>query len=197
MEHKINPAKVLLKDFLALKSLTDDTGCWTEEHLKDNPPRLYRLQRIKSCMAALGMASVSFSDFQNGRFQSFLQKNIGEEILKDLQEVFSLDYSSYIRSKKEEKIPTSYWFKMFLDTRHIIHQFYATRDGVLTASGHYITPVLILDEIQNTIQLQKDTLDKTLCLLMNPKSLTYSRKHLIKYFQFPDIDLCEIDAEWM
>ena len=42
---KLNPAKILVQDYLELNSMTLGLSEWTEEHFKDNPPRLLRLQR--------------------------------------------------------------------------------------------------------------------------------------------------------
>ena len=66
-------AKNLLMLFLELKSLSPVINEWTEEELKSNPPRYYRMLQLKALIKAYNIES--FEDFMNG---SFIEKNVVE-----------------------------------------------------------------------------------------------------------------------
>ena len=56
-----------MKRWVELNYLIPDYNKWYEDQLKDNPPRLYRLQMINALMKALDI-DVTHSMFASGRF---------------------------------------------------------------------------------------------------------------------------------
>jgi len=60
-------ARDLLYGFLELRGLTPDLSQWTEEGLADNPPRLFRLRRLRAVFRAFGIAWEPAS-FIEGKF---------------------------------------------------------------------------------------------------------------------------------
>lgn len=192
---KFNPAKILVQDYLELNSMTLGFSEWTDEHFKDNPPRLLRLQRIRACLSCLEIEVADFHSFEKGDWV----KPVSEELLETIQLVlktpFELDYEQYIRP--EDRYPEMYHFGKFLSIRVVLYKLSSIRKSVLAASGHFLTPVLVLHHLEKKVEAECLALDEVLQLLLNPKELRLEHQTMVTDFGFPDVDLDEIDFDWM
>ncbi len=192
---KINPATLLLEDYLEVMSLTSGLKVWDAEPFESNPPRYYRLKRIQACMKALNIQSQSVNDFKYGGWCPSISIDAIERIQNFLKGPFQLDYESYI--DEHSHFSQDYMFHMLLEIREIMSKYKSLHDSVLAASGHFLTPVHILQSLQSKQESEEKAIDEVLYLLMNPSLLFYSREELIANFGFPDVDLDEIDLEWV
>ena len=192
---KINPAKVLLEDYLELKSLVPNIENWKEDLLLSNPPRYYRLLRIKACMLSLNIEAEDFRQFASGRWFRNARPELIENIEQVLKEPFCLDYEKYL---EEDKVFSGrYMFSMLLQLREALYKFPSIRSGILAASGHFLTPIFMIEHLQKKTLSEQLALDEAIQLMLNPNEIRFNENQLIKSFGFPDVNIQNIDLEWV
>jgi hypothetical protein len=187
--------KVLLKNFLELYTLSNDTSKWSAANFAKNPPRLYRLQMIAAVLKALKIEG-SYEEFEYGEF-------LFEERRQDLvgfktkvAENYSAIFDS-INFEDEEHSDFQFIFEVLFKYRIKMHQFISVKATVMEAAGINEIPLTIISDIE--IKLQKDIagIDNILYYLINPTGITYSLEELKTKFNYPDIDLDKIDSDWI
>ena len=85
---------------------------------------------------------------------------------------------------------------MLLKTRLLTHRFSSLRNGVMVASGHFLTPVLVLEHIENKLKDEQVALDNALVFLLNPETILFEYSELVEKYGFPDVDIDEIDDDY-
>jgi hypothetical protein len=190
-----NPAKLFLEHYLELQGLMHPSEIWEEHKLESNPPRYYRLCRINACMKALGLEVNNWANLK----ETFLKLSLTPEAKEQLEEVlahqFELDYTSYITDK--DTINSGYMLNMLLNIRAAIFQLLVIQDTVLAASDHYITPLLIISRLNKKLESDNAALDEAITLLLNPNNIQLTIEELADCFGYPDVDLDEIDLDWL
>lgn len=88
-------------------------------------------------------------------------------------------------------------FRSLFRYRIDLHKALRSDAGVLAASGYYILPILTKHRLNSLIEKEVLIIDEILIALINPEGKTYSNKELYKKFQFPKIDLDELDLDWI
>ncbi len=86
---------------------------------------------------------------------------------------------------------------MLLQLREALYQLSTIRSTVLIASGHFATPVHMIDHLQKKTAAEQLALDEVLRLLLNPAKIQFDYGLMISSFGFPDVNLSDIDLEWM
>jgi hypothetical protein len=198
MTKSINPAQIFLKDYLELKVLEKDTDKWTIDKLKSNPPRYFRLKRILSCMSALGIKFDNWIDFEKGYFHNNQKIKLeAEKILKFMSQLLRDKTCQFSISSDKFEIDNAYYFYMALTLRRTIYQFNTLRDTVISTSENYILPLLVIDDMLKDLKTYTKTFDRLLIDFLNPRKITIAKKEMIEKFEFPNIDLDEIDLDWI
>lgn len=197
MKQKLDPARILIADYVELKTLVSNEIPWDEQTLIHNPPRYLRILRIKACLKALNLSCDNFRDFETGVPIREMKSEKFIEVEELLWSGFSIDRSDYMDEDCGIFFSSTNHFHMLLATRLNIHRFHAQRDTVLAASGHFLTPVLVIDKIEEQLNSSKNVLEKALSLLLNPEGHSYTLSELIDQFDFPDADLDAIDLDWI
>ena len=193
---KINPAKLLIDDYLELKELIKNIENWKEEKIKDNPPRYFRLLRLNACLKALGIQFESWKEFEKGYFKADDSSKIDRIKLFNLMSSLTKNGISQFSILADE-MDYNYYMYMALSMRRNIYQFNALQNTVLTASENYVVPLLVTDAILDDLNKYSKTLDELLIQILNPKNVSFSFKEMIEKFDFPDIDLEKIDLDWI
>jgi hypothetical protein len=191
----MNPAENLILDYLDLILLEPNSNEWGSANFNKNMPRFYRLQRIKSCLNALELHPIPIMKFEQGQFlENRTIKDI-EEVERLLSTSFKLDYDKYVEERNINQL--SVLFSSFLTLLVNLHRVRNTFKGTLAASNHYLTPIFVAKQISHENANYEKTILKTLVYLLNPKSRQISREKMIEDFDFPDVDLVELDFEWL
>jgi hypothetical protein len=192
---KINPAQVLLEDYLELKSLVPNIENWKEDLLLSNPPRYYRLLRIKACMLSLTIEAEDFRQFASGRWFRNASPELIDTIEQVLKETYCLDYQKYL---DEDKVFSGrYMFSMLLQLREALYKLTSIRSGILAASGHFLTPIFIIEHLQQKTLTEQLALDEAIQLMLNPNEIRFNENQMITSFGFPDVNIQDIDLEWV
>ena len=192
---KINPAKVLLEDYLELKSLVPNIENWKEDLLLSNPPRYYRLLRIKACMLSLTIEAEDFRQFASGRWFRNSSPELIDTIEQVLKETYCLDYQKYL---DEDKVFSGrYMFSMLLQLREVLYKLTSIRSGILAASGHFLTPIFMIEHLQQKTLSEQLALDEAIKLMLNPNEIRFNYSQMTKSYGFPDVNIQDIDLEWI
>lgn len=192
---KINPAQVLLEDYLELKSLVPNIENWKEDLLLSNPPRYYRLLRIKACMLSLTIEAEDFRQFASGRWFRNASPELIDTIEQVLKETYCLDYQKYL---DEDKVFSGrYMFSMLLQLREALYKLTSIRSGILAASGHFLTPIFMIEHLQQKTLTEQLALDEAIQLMLNPNEIRFNENQMITSFGFPDVNIQDIDLEWV
>lgn len=192
---KINPAQVLLEDYLELKSLLPNIENWKEDILLSNPPRYYRLLRIKACMLSLNIESEDFYQFASGGWCRNVSPELIQTIEQVLKEPFRLDYEKFLEDDKV--FSGRYIFSMLLQLREALYKFPSIRSGILAASGHFLTPIFMIEHLQEKTKSEQLAIDEAIQLILNPNEIRFNENQMIKSFGFPDVNIQNIDLEWV
>lgn len=192
----MNISKKLLETFLDLYTYDSNIEQWSLDKFKDNPPRFYRLQIIISLMKALDISS-SYSDFRNGDFIQNIQlehwiefrKNIKDDILSNNSD------DNLLGQNHLYHIQTIYYSLMRY--RICAQELLSTNSGIYAAFNEFIEFSELMSRPNRMLMLELEKIDKVLLFCVNPNGLNYSKKELINRFDYPDINLNEIDFEWI
>ena len=187
--------KTLLKNFLELYTLSDDTSKWSVTNFAKNPPRLYRLQMIAAILKALKI-ECSYQEFEYGEF-------LFEEGRQDLagfktrvEENYSTVFET-INLEDEEHSDFQFIFEVLFKYRIKLHQFICVKATVLEAAGINKIPLTIMSDIEIKLQNDIAAIDNILYYLLNPTGIVYSLEELETKYNFPNIDLDKIDSDWI
>lgn len=194
-DSKINPAQILISDYLELKHLEPRSEEWGSATFKKNPPRFYRLERIKSCLRALGMHPIPIMKFENGEF--LIDRDLNElyEVERILLNAFNLDYDSFVQERGVDQLP--HLFSGFLNLLINLNKVRKTFSGTLAASDHYLTPIFAAKQITEKNEGYEETIKDALVFLLNSANKTFTEKEMVEKYDFPDVDLLDVDLEWM
>jgi hypothetical protein len=192
---KINPAKVLLEDYLELKSLAPNIENWKEDLLLSNPPRYYRLLRIKACMLSLTIEAEDFRQFASGSWCRNASPELIENIELILTEPFQLKYEEYL--DLNHVFSGRYMFSMLLQLREALYKLTSIRSGILAASGHFLTPIFMIEHLQQKTLSEQLALDEAIQLMLNPNEIRFNYSQMTKSYGFPDVNIQDIDLEWI
>jgi hypothetical protein len=191
---EFNPAALLLSDYLALCRLGPTPDEWNTLTLSNNPPRYYRFQRIKSCFKALDLNPSLISTFELGPFEKeFIMSDI-EKVEQILAEIFSLDHGVYIDERSPNILPGL--FEQFFKLYKNLMDLRKTYADLLATPSHFMIPILAKEEVTKNGYILEDAVWNVLVYLLNKEGLTFKRSELIEQFDFPDVELYEIDLEW-
>jgi hypothetical protein len=180
----------LLLAFLELQGLSPKLADWTEERLSDNPPRLIRLRRLIAMFRAFGLpwdpesfTEGTFIDPKQPRYTTLLAK-LADELPVGSRE-WATDY----------QLPG--FFQMLLDYRIRVGGVLSYSSGVLEASGLFSHAHRKVQELNRVIRDNVAGIDDTLAALINPEGLSFSVGQLTRDYGYPDVDLFEIDLDWI
>lgn len=195
MSDRINPAELLISDYLDLKFLEPSSDNWGRSSFLKNPPRFYRLERLKSCLISLKYHSITIMKFENGEFIKGWSEYDIKKLESILNQGFSITFDEFITYRDEKQLP-----KLFKDLLKIAINFHKMENSFtnsLAASDHLLTPIIINQEISNQNNYHKETIQKALSFMINKNEKRFTLSTLKSEFNFPDVDLSEIHLEWI
>jgi len=208
---RITPTSYMAKDFidiyLEFVNLVPNLSEWNEEAISFNPPRLYRFQQLKSLMKAFEIGEDLLKDFKRGKF--LRNRNMFEYKLIDNDVEKYIDSTESQRRKERQKqqleedkikagISLLFTFTKFLEVIERADQLLKINSGVMEAGtlmgGYTVNKVW---DLAHSIDKEKlDEVKELLCSMIDSEQKSFSRKILIEKYNFPDVDLEDIDMEW-
>lgn len=208
LSEKNYTTKDFLDIYLEFVDLVPNQSDWNEEAISSNPPRLYRLQQLKSLMQVFDIGEDLLKDFKEGEFlnkkdsldfsllyqdvEIYIKDNHSEEGKEYLRKELNRDKNT--KSAFLKTLP----FKKFLEILERVNYILQINSGVL-AAGRLLALYSITraSELANSIDKEKvNNLKTIVCSMIDPEQKSFSRKILIEKYNFPNVDLEEIDMEW-
>lgn len=191
----------VINQFLEFQSLVLNTAMWKESELMDNPPRLYRFNQLQALFRAFDLGQLP--EFENG---NFVEKRpvegyqiIFDKVQKDFKnlELYNEIYIlNLIKGRDNIRYVTDLFKRLFL-YRKRLSQVLTFNSGVLAASHLYYYALLKTEELNKIINENLEPIDTIIGLIISPNNQSFSRKQLIEKFDYPDVNLSEIDIKWM
>jgi len=186
-------ARDLLHTFMELRLLTPNLKQWTQRRLKDNPPRLLRLQRLQAMFAAFGIP-FDPAAFIQGKFINVDHPGY-EGILKEAIE--TLKQIPGVTHPKVSRGNLPYAFEILFQYRERVEQvlsFLSGTGGVTSDLFTYVhRKIACLNKI---IRDHLNIIDDILTTLISPQGQTFTEEELSRLYGYPIVDLWDIDALW-
>ena len=180
-------ARNLLNCYLELKVLTPNLEDWSEQKLHSNPPRLYRLQILKSILKAYEIDS--FFEFQAGAFICVNNKNRYSNALNLISK--RPQREKYINDLQE-------CYRMLLQYREVMEE------ALSYGSGNYHIGSELVSQASSHIYKSEEScrehfrsIDDILISIISPEAKHFSIELLKRDFAFPEANVGAIDIEWL
>ncbi|GAB5418059.1 MAG: hypothetical protein Crog4KO_31390 [Crocinitomicaceae bacterium] len=204
-ENRIQQTRYSIKDFLALfrefKAMVPDSSNWQLNQLKSNESGYYRLKQLLSLMKAFNLGSDLLSDVHRRGFLKHRTEADFAPLISDMK-------SYLVRSKKGIQCSNTEFKNMpyaFYD--RLLHHFFQfseemrnlirINDDWLEAdsvTSHY--SIFKTEEVLKSIDLKAlEEIENLLHKIMDPHQQVFSKSMLIEQFDFPDVDLEQIDMK--
>jgi hypothetical protein len=187
--------KLLLLRFLELYSLDNKVETWSLKKFADNPPRLYRLQMIDSLMAALEI-KCSYIEFMYGEFLYEDKRTDWQIFRKIVQDNYQTGFD-FVQEEDSGSANFQFIFELLFKFQIRYYQLINTKSMIIEASGVSRIPVNIVNEIEIKIANEFLGNAKILYYILNPNGIFISEDDLKKNYHFPDVDLLQIDRDWI
>jgi hypothetical protein len=89
------------------------------------------------------------------------------------------------------------FFAILVDYRMRVHHLLSFSNGLLESTGLYRYAHSMAGDLNSVIAAQVDVIDDILAMLICPERTHYTMDQLVREYGYPDVDLLEIDAEWI
>lgn len=194
MNKEAYTAKDALDLYLEFESMQPDESTWTDDGLRDNPPRFYRLKVLKSLFKAFDLGDLK--KFAEGNF--VLKRRI--EDYDSLIKRMKSELKSVTKFQKNEEITLNeitFLFKRLLEYRRCWNDVTNLSSGLMACSARYRYAFYKIDQVNSKIRDSISPIDDLLSYIMSPTAKDISKKELVERFHYPDLDLLDIDIEHM
>lgn len=183
----------LLNLICELHSLESNLSNWKIENFKNTPPKLFRLKKIIALLDALSI-KCGFEDFFRGKHlnNQYIDQNILPQYFESLGSI--VEELSF-EDKKQEYLYLL--FHLLLKYKLNCQKVLDTNSGLYAVSGYLLLEDLLVKTINKKLEKMISPVDNLLHYLINPLNCQISKKDLIKNYNYPDINLEEIDLDWM
>ena len=194
MDKDTYTAKDILDLYLEFTYMEPDKNVWDEDWLQNNDPKLFRLKILKSLFRAFDLGEIK--DFDDGSFilkrkledYDFLKK----KIVSDLGTKPGLAYSQAL-DLSDIAYMFQTWLLQLIECEKVIKSY----SFVMMVSEQTYYTFHKIKEVNMGIRQSTADMSEIICAMISPSRKTIVREELVSNFDFPDIDLADIDAEWM
>lgn len=203
-ENVIKPTIFTIADFLdkffQLNSMVEISEDISEDSLKSNLPRFYRFKELMSLMQAFEIGSNLYLDIIKG---NFLKNRTSEELKPVFEDIEKYAMASDFEKEQFKKEQISLWdfewiYSHFIQFSILLRKTLNFNSGWLEAGK--VSSRYIINKTGNALstfdQSKLKEIEILLGKLLDPKQNTISKDELIRKYDYPNIDLHEIDSEW-
>ncbi len=203
----------LCNKILDFIKLTPKSSEWSLTLLKSNPPRYYRLKQIDSLANAFGLynlyseehlssikiVSELIEQFINGDIVDSIYRNNKLNQQKLANSKILIDINNQVHSNYNIPIWNELlnFYNKIMEYRLKLNDLLNSKDNYLVTNPGISAASNILNLNRNCLVDKKNLLDKIISEIIDPDSQKYTRKELIKLFGYPDVDIWDIDFEYL
>jgi hypothetical protein len=193
-KNKISLAKELIQLYFELTVQHPKVDEWSDDHFKERLPSLYRFQRIGSILKSF---DCSIHSFIQGDFIQVESDEINMKIHQLLEAEFPKIHSERISAEQLNISEMIFIFNRLLNYRKEMSNLLDINSDVFAASDNYRLPLQLVYSINKKIAKKAKIIDRILILFLEPKLAKIDRHILISKFNYPDVNLMEIDIDFM
>ncbi|MBF9222551.1 hypothetical protein [Hymenobacter ruricola] len=191
-------AGAVLDAYFELRSFAGDAiELWSERAFKKNPPRLYRYQRLQALLRAFDLP-LALRELENGTFLFGRAPHLYQFIQNELM----LLHQQGVLASAPGPAAGLHYRMLYQKLFRLLHEQYQLQQfnsGWLEASSAEAQYVILVARrfINSYDHALLAAVRQTVCRLLDPSARRFSRQELITHFGFPDVDLDEVDFEWI
>lgn len=185
----------LLRQFVELRDYSPDLESWSDESFAANPPRLYRLGRLRALFAAYqidwdpaGFAKGAFIESADERYADVARQ------MEVLLVTVALEPGSLSASGATQR---QLCFEMLLRYRERVEKVLVFPDRILAASGWFALASHQMQELNRVIDEHLLLVEEILAALLSPEGRRFELLEMVRDYGYPDVDLEEIDIDWI
>ncbi len=184
-------ATSLLDKFLELRQLSPDVETWSESYFQDSPPRLARWRQWVALLRAFEI-DCRPTEFVEGQFL----RTTSERYVPLLQRL-KLERPDILESSAGDYVQQlPFCFNILLEYRIRLEEVLSNASGVLEASGLYLLMFLRAEQLNRTIRENVEPIDALLGEFISPERAQFTLEQLARDFNYPLVDLLELDFLW-
>ena len=188
--------KQLLDTFLDLYTYEKEIESWSLDSFEEKTPRYYRLQIINSLMKALEI-NCSYTQFSHGKFISDVQYKKWGDFKKRNENMLPQDLGNIPKSMQMDAFAIGMLFRTLMRYRLYAHQLLASNDGIYSTSGEFRTFLELMNAPNQKLIEELKKIDAVLLFCINPTGISYTKEELIDNFGFPDVNINQVDLDFM
>lgn len=182
----------LVQLFLDLSLVEPNYGLWSETYFIEKKPILIRFKKLNALLSA---AKCNLLTFVKGEFL----KDDDPELLETILFVIHKTYPKIIKVLNEYEFVNTkkmnFLFIRLLEYRMKLELLFDCNSNVLAVSGFHALPINLTYQINKKIKRQTKIIENILVLLVEPMFRMVTLEMLVKDFDYPDVDLDEIDLD--
>lgn len=197
-------ALYLLEMIIEYVNMTSDESEWTFEEQKGNPPRYARLQQIRSLMEAfipelMATENIrkSIVNFFAGGFITHRTAGEYSYLLGQMHQAISESRFSGVRKKNldVQDLQTNYCNLMdyYLKLKNLLNHNPKNAEVSYPNMFSYT----ITDTISGAICSKAESLGHLLVEFIDPGNHAYTEDELVEQFNFPAVNLLDLDLQWI
>jgi len=194
MNNETYTAKDVLDLYLEFEGMQPEQDTWAEGNLQDNPPRFYRLKALGSLFRAFDLGDTK--EFAKGTFA--LKRKI--EDYSTLIKQMKSELRTITKFRKGEQLTLNeiaFLFKRLLEYRKRWDYVTGFSSGLYVCSAKYRYAFYKINQVNSQIHDKISPVNDILSFIMSPVGKVVSKEELMKLFNYPDVDLSDIDDEWI
>lgn len=211
-QNKVFMAIDVLHKTLEFISLCKDSKEWKLEALKNNPPRYYLLLQIEALLNAFfdDKNRVEYIDYEYHLGKLSIQNFIAGDFIKSYKieaynSMFDFIYDetpiplyNSNHSLKITKRMLLDLFQRFLEFKKRIRNLEKFNGDYLMANSYNARfSIKITDDISANLTDKQDKINQALELIINPLGLSFDYATLVSKYNYPDIDLEELNLDYL
>lgn len=193
-KNKITISEELFQLYFELRLLHPKIEDWNETFFEKRPPLYYRFQKVSSILKSFDCTIDSF---------------IAGDFIQSQKEVANSKFHLLLKAKFPkicrksatfEKLEVSelvFLFTKLMSYREKISELFDINSDVLVASYNFSLPIELINNLNHKIANKTKIIDRLLIMFLETKLTNMDRKTLTLNFNYPNVDIMEIDIDFM
>lgn len=201
-------ASNLLEKIFEFTAMTPDEKEWDVAKLQSNKPRQVRLQRIEAMLTAFGLYESNTN--QLGRNNSSLAKAISSllsgDFVNSLHKSAIAEIDAYVTTQLNNPYfdcelygdELQFIYRHLIKYKKQLYKLERFNSGWFEGGGKLGNYAYSLTStITANLEGKTKELDYLLELIINPNRYSFTEQELIDKFGYPDVDLLDLDLDFM
>lgn len=194
----------LLEKVIEFTNMTNDPVEWSYEEQKGNPPRFVRLKQIHALIDAFIPELMpskdirqSIENFYVGNFLTSRSLIEYSDLTGKIDKAIENSRFSGAHKKKLDVFDLRSNYCNLMDYYLKLKSIVNHNNGMMEISYPYMFSYIVTDSVSEAIKLKVEVIGNLLGEFIDPKNHAYSEEEMVSRFNYPAVDLLEMDVEWM